>query len=108
MHDKHPMVEEPCARKLASTVLKQRVGQRCPTRLHHDANLALLSGRKNYKAQHFSFDKKKAIYLDKMNHKKVSFDLTKEICDQDAWTADAIEKRHKDLLHLAQNTWFIE
>ena len=28
------MVEEPCARKLASTVLKQRVGQRCPTRLH--------------------------------------------------------------------------
>ena len=28
------MVEEPCARKLASTVLKQRVGQRCPTRLY--------------------------------------------------------------------------
>jgi len=34
LQDKHPMVEEPCARKLASTVLKQRVGQRCPTRLH--------------------------------------------------------------------------
>ena len=76
--------------------------------LHKLGNLALLSGRKNYKAQHFSFDKKKAIYLDKMNNKKVSFDLTKEICNQDAWTADAIEKRHKDLLHLAQNTWFIE
>jgi len=36
LQDKHPMVEEPCARKLASTVLKQRVGQRCPTRLHPD------------------------------------------------------------------------
>ena len=27
VQDKHPIVEEPCASKLASTVLKQRVGQ---------------------------------------------------------------------------------
>lgn len=75
--------------------------------LHKLGNLALLSGRKNYRAQHFSFDKKKAIYLDKMKKKKVSFDITKEICDQAEWTATAIETRHQDLLQLAQKIWFI-
>jgi hypothetical protein len=33
MQDKHSIGEEPCAGNLASTVLQQRVGQRCPTRL---------------------------------------------------------------------------
>lgn len=75
--------------------------------VHKLGNLALLSGRKNYQAQNFSFDRKKNIYLDKMNKKKVSFDLTKEICDQAEWTADVIEQRHTNLLQLAQDIWFI-
>lgn len=76
--------------------------------VHKLGNLALLSGRKNYQAQNFSFDRKRAIYLDKMKKKKVSFDITKDICDQAEWTANTIEKRHVDLLHLAQDIWFIE
>ena len=76
--------------------------------VHKLGNLALLSGRKNYQAQCFSFEKKKAIYLDKMAKKKVSFDLTKDICEKGEWTADTIEKRHTDLLQLAQSIWFIQ
>ncbi|MEO0455016.1 MAG: DUF262 domain-containing protein [Cyanobacteria bacterium P01_A01_bin.114] len=75
--------------------------------VHKLGNLALLSGRKNYRAQYFSFDKKKAIYLNKMQKKRVSFDLTKDICEQDEWTVCTIEKRHTDLLQLAQEIWFI-
>ena len=75
--------------------------------VHKLGNLALLSGRKNYKAQNFSFDRKKAIYIDKMNQKKVSFDITKDICDQSDWTVDNIKTRHRKLLQLAQDTWFI-
>ena len=45
MQDKHSIGEEPCAGNLASTVLQQRVGQRCPTRLRHDAGQTIvLSG----------------------------------------------------------------
>jgi len=74
--------------------------------VHKLGNLALLSGRKNYRAQHFSFDRKKNIYQEKL--KRVSFDITKEICDQGEWTVKAIEDRHRKLLQLAQDTWFIQ
>jgi hypothetical protein len=43
-----------------------------------------------------------------MKKRKVSFDLTKEVCEQSEWTADVIEKRHNELLQLAQDTWFIQ
>jgi hypothetical protein len=73
--------------------------------LHRLGNLALLCGHKNYKAQYYDFDRKKKIYGER--NQKVSFDLTKEICDQAEWTIDKIKARHERLLKLAQQSWTI-
>jgi hypothetical protein len=73
--------------------------------LHRLGNLAWLCGSKNYKAQYYDFDRKKAIYTEK--NKKVSFDLTKEVCDQAEWTPDTIRARHERLKKLADQTWSI-
>jgi hypothetical protein len=47
----------------------------------------------------------KRIYSDRSQ--KVSFDLTKEICDQAEWTVDTIKTRHARLLKPAEETWTI-
>lgn len=73
--------------------------------LHRLGNLAMLSGSKNYKAQYFDFDRKKKIYLDR--DKKVSFDLTKEICALAEWSEDALKVRQERLIKLARETWSI-
>jgi hypothetical protein len=73
--------------------------------LHKLGNLALLSGNKNYRAQNYDFDRKKKVYGER--NRKVSFDLTKEICDQQEWTVSAIQTRHDRLLKLAASTWEI-
>jgi len=73
--------------------------------LHRLGNLAMLSGSKNYKAQYFDFDRKKKIYLDR--DKKVSFDLTKEICSLAEWTEEALKVRQDRLITLAKATWSI-
>lgn len=74
--------------------------------LHRLGNLALLCGHKNYKAQYYDFNRKKKIYSGR--NKKVSFDLTKEVCDAPEWTADTIKARHERLMDLAQQTWTID
>lgn len=74
--------------------------------LHRLGNLAMLCGSKNYKAQYFDFDRKKKIYLDR--DKKVSFDLTKEICTLDEWTETALKARQERLIKLALATWLID
>lgn len=74
--------------------------------LHRLGNLALLCGNKNYKAQHHDFERKKAVYAER--NKKVSFDLTKEICDQPEWTVATISARHEKLVDLAKQIWLIE
>lgn len=73
--------------------------------LHRIGNLALLCGSKNYKAQYYGFDRKKKIYTER--NKKVSFDLTKEICSEDDWSPTVVKNRHERLLKLAQSTWLI-
>ncbi len=73
--------------------------------LHRLGNLAMLCGSKNYKAQYYDFDRKKKIYSDR--DKKVSFDLTKEICLLPEWTEDSIKKRHERIMKLAEETWTI-
>jgi len=73
--------------------------------LHRIGNLALLCGSKNYKAQYYGFDRKKKIYTER--NKKVSFDITKEICIEEDWTPAIIKNRHQRLLKLAQSTWLI-
>ena len=73
--------------------------------LHRLGNLALLAGIKNYRAQYFSFDRKKKIYAECNN--KVSFDTTKQILDQDDWTNDAIQTRHNQMVETAASIWAI-
>lgn len=74
--------------------------------LHKLGNITLLCGRKNTKAQYYSFDKKKCIYLER--NKKVSFDLTKDICENDHWTEEEIKKRQDRLMAVAKRLWTIE
>jgi len=74
--------------------------------LHRLGNLALLCGHKNHKAQYYDFDRKKKIYSDR--NKKVSFDLTKELCDESDWTLERIRARQDRLLGLAKSIWTID
>lgn len=74
--------------------------------LHKLGNLALLSGTKNYRAQYFGFDRKKKIYADR--GKKVSFDTTKQIIEQDDWLPKNIEERHAKMINRAKSLWWID
>ena len=74
--------------------------------LHKLGNVTLLCGKKNTKAQYFAFPKKKEIYLKR--NEKVSFDMTKEICDEADWKPEQIEARQKRLLEIAEKLWKIE
>jgi hypothetical protein len=73
--------------------------------LHKLGNLTLISGTKNSEAQNSSFDKKKEIYG--KNNKKVSFDITKEVCDYLEWNLSSIKKRHQVLVNMAKRIWMI-
>ncbi len=73
--------------------------------LHRLGNLALLAGIKNYRAQYFSFDRKKQIYAERNN--RVSFDTTKRILDQDDWSNAAIQARHNQMVEAVTSIWAI-
>ena len=73
--------------------------------LHRLGNLALLAGNKNYKAQYFSFDRKKQIYAERNN--EVSFDTTRQILDQDDWRIGEIQSRHEQMVRAATSIWAI-
>ena len=66
-------------------------------------NLTLLSASKNSSANCFSFDKKKVSYH--LLSKKVSFDLTKEVCDEQDWTEEVIRGRQERLVGCIMNIW---
>jgi uncharacterized protein with ParB-like and HNH nuclease domain len=74
--------------------------------VHRIGNLTLLSGKKNTKAQNYSFPKKKEIYnnLDK----KVSFDLTKEVCSNSDWTEEKIYERQEKIIKHLREMWEIK
>jgi uncharacterized protein with ParB-like and HNH nuclease domain len=74
--------------------------------VHKIGNLTLLSGRKNSAAQNFDFDRKKDIYLKKL--KKVSFDMTKDICSLVEWNKTEVEKRQQQYLDMLYNEFVIE
>lgn len=71
--------------------------------LHKLGNLALISGAKNSEAQNSSFDKKKEVY--EKNNKKVSFDITKDICYYPDWNVSLLQERHKTLVEMAKTIW---
>ncbi|NUY33009.1 DUF262 domain-containing protein [Paraburkholderia sp. JPY303] len=73
--------------------------------IHRLGNLAMLAGRKNYRARNYDFPRKKEIYRER--EKTVSFDLTKGVCEQENWTADVLETRQDRLIRLARETWSI-
>ncbi len=73
--------------------------------VHKLGNLTLLSGKKNLAAQNFDFNKKKE-YYDKKS-KKVSFDLTKELCCEDDWNIEKLKERHIALINRAKEIWLI-
>jgi Protein of unknown function (DUF1524) len=73
--------------------------------LHKLGNLALISGAKNSEAQNSSFDKKKEVYG--RNNKKVSFDITKDLCDYSEWNIASVSERHQTLVTMTKSIWMI-
>lgn len=73
--------------------------------VHKLGNLTLLSGRKNSAAQNYSFDRKKEVYSKR--GMKVSFDITKEVCNESDWTPQIIELRQEKLINKAKGIWYI-
>jgi uncharacterized protein with ParB-like and HNH nuclease domain len=73
--------------------------------LHKLGNLALISGTKNSEAQNSSFDKKKEVY--EKNNKRVSFDITKDICAYTDWNISSIQIRHNILVKMAERIWVL-
>ena len=71
--------------------------------LHKLGNLTLMSGIKNSEAQNSSFDKKKEVYG--KSNKKVSFDITKDICGYSDWDIKSLQDRHNQLIEMAKKIW---
>ena len=74
--------------------------------VHRIGNLTLISGHKNSEAQNSDFNKKKSIY--KKLNSRASFDITKDICDNDIWSIQTIEKRHNQFKKLMMQLWSTE
>ena len=74
--------------------------------VHRIGNLTLISGHKNSEAQNSDFEKKKLIYK-KLNN-RVSFDITKDVYDNDDWNIQAIDKRHDAFKKLMMRLWSTE
>lgn len=73
--------------------------------VHKLGNLTLLGMTKNSESQNFDFIKKKSIYL-KSNH-KVSFDITKDICQLDEWNMPNLVHRHEVLKSKLKQMWVV-
>jgi hypothetical protein len=74
--------------------------------LHRLGNLTLLSGSKNSQAQYDAFPNKKKVY--EQRNKKVSFDMTKAVCQTEDWTEGVIQERQDRMVEQAWNIWKIE
>ena len=68
-------------------------------------NLTLLSGYKNSKAQNDGFDKKIKVYGG--SGKTVSFDISKDVLKYKDWDIEALKDRHKHLLKIAEDIWYV-
>jgi uncharacterized protein with ParB-like and HNH nuclease domain len=97
-------IEHILPQKLTDAYWKERFNEESHQKyLHKLGNLTLLSGRKNSSAQYYSFPKKKEVYL--KASAKVSFDITKEVCYEDDWNIQAIEKRQDKFIKKAKELW---
>lgn len=66
---------------------------------HRLGNLALLNQKLNAKASNRSFSSKKDIY------KESPYPLTKHLVEYADWDTEAIQNRHQELLHQANEVW---
>ncbi len=73
--------------------------------VHKLGNLTLVSGSKNSEAQNSDFNKKKSVY-EKQNN-RVSFDVTKEVCQLDNWGMSELTNRHAKLVNLLKSIWLV-
>lgn len=73
--------------------------------VHKLGNLTLISGVKNSEAQNNDFEFKKSVFLKKDS--KVSFDLTKKVCENQHWDLAAIKNRQLELTSKIEQVWNI-
>jgi hypothetical protein len=73
--------------------------------LHKLGNLTLISGHKNSEAQNSDFYKKKEIY--KKHNNKVSFDITRDLCDLSEFNKDQLMIRHEKLKSTLKKLWLV-
>ncbi len=66
-------------------------------------NITLLAGYKNSSAQNYAFDKKKISYSKPQD--KISFDMTKEVLDNEEWGIKQIEDRQIAMIDNAIKIW---
>ncbi|MBF2091225.1 HNH endonuclease, partial [Flavobacterium psychrophilum] len=100
-------IEHILPQKATETYWTERFSnQQINENVHRIGNLVLLSGRKNSQAQNYNFDKKKDVYL--KNSEKVSFDLTKEICEKSEWNLDNFNKRQNQMIENSRKLWEIK
>lgn len=71
--------------------------------VHKLGNLTLISGSKNSEAQNKDFEFKKGVFLKKDS--KVSFDLTKKVCNETDWDLQAIKNRQLELVSKIEQVW---
>jgi hypothetical protein len=66
---------------------------------HRLGNLAPLNQRANVKASNKSFSSKKDLY------KESPYPLTSSLQKYDVWDPEAVENRHKEILHSSYEVW---
>lgn len=72
--------------------------------VHRIGNLALLSRRKNAKAQNYEFDTKKEKYFTAKGGIS-PFVLTTQVLQKEEWTPEIIEDRQIELIEVLENLW---
>lgn len=71
---------------------------------HRLGNLLLLNRRKNSEAQNYEFDVKKERYFTSKKGVAV-FALTTQVLNEKRWTAEVIERRHRELIGVLSDAW---
>ena len=72
--------------------------------VHRIANLVLLNGKRNSKAQNYDFAKKKSAYFSGKEGVS-SYVLTTQVLNSDQWTPDHLQNRQNELLEVLQENW---
>lgn len=73
--------------------------------LHKLGNLTLISGHKNSEAQNSDFLKKKEVY--KKHNSRVSFDITRDLCDIPEFNVEQLISRHERLKATLKKLWTV-